>query len=270
MSKAVKSFAIAGACFLTGCSAVDVYNADGTDAHGYHYYLPEPYLLVVKLPAATGANGGGSVNALPPGASRGGHSGGPASNGHGHNSNGGGNNGGANSGGANSGGGNDNGSGSNSGNQNGPDKNTGTADAQPSATSLTAFAFTSGNYQVRMLYMPDKCKEYSMVPKFNPFYSAQSSLKIQDGWMLTGVDTTVTSVLPEIISSLASLAQNTVKTLAGASQPASDTGEGETVALYRFTYDGSGRVNGVSKLPVSDGQNVTADPPKTCSAPHSQ
>lgn len=252
---------------LAGCAGVSVQqlNADLTakpgTPKGAVYYLPKPYLLVAELPAdtplagpvqtgdlgstGTGSGGTGGSTGQPGGTARSGFD------------------------------------------QDAPgadedDKKTegaGGAAAAPAGTDQSFLAQTKA-YVVKLIYLPDMRRPLSISAHAGLFGQVSMAPVLQNGWMLTSLETSADSKMAEVLGSIASVI-SAVKTPGGGGgdgakkedAPGGGSGGAESrilrPGLYEFRYDLAGRLDGLCpvnffgpegvKIPAS-GEACTATP----------
>lgn len=243
------SLALLTVSLLTSCAGVSVkqLNADLSEKTGAPkgavYYLPKPYLLVTELPAdaqpaaplrvgdlstgaATGAGVGNSGTA--------GGIGGTGGSGFDRDAPG----------------------------AEGDDKKTaevgGAAPATP-AGSDQSFLAQSKTYVVKLIYLPDKSRPLSISAHAGLFGQVSMAPVLQNGWMLTSLETSADSKMAEVLGSIASVI-SAVKTPGGGGggqakeDEAPGTGLGGSEmrilrpGLYEFRYDTNGALTGLCPL----------------------
>lgn len=222
---------------------------------GVPYYMPKPYLLVVRLPAVATDKGSATDNSghndmTPP------HRPGSADN--------------ANPGGDSGG----------EGHAGGDEKEAGDSDAKPAPSGGAgdiSFSFGNSIYLLKIVYLPDMRHPMAVSASGGMFGSASLQPTLQDGWMLTGMNGQVDPKVSETLTSLASL----IPAIAGIPSAGGGGGGGgepppggqsgavrshvvdEDVlppGLYEFHYDQDGNLVGLCKMtafrhdgPVSKG-----------------
>ena len=194
-----------GACaLLTSCASVTAVplNRDGTRpwadwlgfgrASGIRYYLPKPYLLVTELPASpnpppTSPTTGGDNK---DGSKKGNQKAAVAKGGKG-----------GKGGGSGTGGGGTGGSDTQNGNGNQPQTSTPTA-----APADTSFSAAMAQYAVKLVYLPDYSQPMALKVRSGLLGTVSAAPTLQDGWMLTSVNGSSASGVPETLQALASIA----------------------------------------------------------------
>jgi hypothetical protein len=192
--------ALAVCAMLTACASVTAVplDSDGTRpwldwlgfgrASGIRYYLPKPYLLVTELPAAPNppaapTSPGGSnppssgVRAL---AKKGGGGGG--------------------------GGGGDQNQAQNQGQNQGGNGNQPQSSTPTAPPSDTSFSAAMAQYAVKLVYLPDYSQPMALRMRSGLLGTVSAAPTLQDGWMLTSMNGSVASGVPETLQALASIA----------------------------------------------------------------
>jgi hypothetical protein len=211
---------------LSGCAEVKVTpltpeGAEAKQEEGLRYYQPKPYLLVANLPAETPTTTVEKENPPPPpsGGMRpsnptpGGTPAQPPK-----------------------------------ASADSPADSSKTPSAPP--TDLSFFGSTK-QYVLKLVYLPDYSKPYSVRSKTGLIGSSQMSMQLQDGWMMTSLNASSDSKAAETISAVASLVSSLGSIAASAVAPTAGgaaktppkapfAGVTELVlspGLYEFSYD---------------------------------
>lgn len=272
---------------LTGCAQVTVHaltpTGDSTNKpEGARYYLPKPYLLVMRLPpdsadtGATGGGGGGSsgsdghlpktrpkkpVSDIKPG-----HPAGPVPDGP------------PAPGGASGSKPSDDGS-------DGSPKS-GTAAPASNPTSDLSYSATNGAYVAKLIYLPDLSQPMAISESPGLLGTASMGASLQDGWMLTSLQGSSDAKVADTLSAMASLVSAAAGGGASAAAkgakkaaPPSAPGGGQappptppptpllSAGLYAFQYPSNGKLLGLCRMtafePPPAGDTV-ASCPKAC------
>lgn len=229
------AFGLLGAIILQGCAGVSIRQLEpstmavkaGTP-NGAVYYLPKPYLLVARLPVQA------SEIPRPAPVSVGGAANGSAA------------------------GRTDQGQGQfqgppPGGEDEGKEK---PAAAPPAASGTnTSFLAQTGDYVLKLVYLPDMTRPMAITAKVGLFGTAKLSPTFQDGWMLTGFTSEADSKMAEIVGNLAGII-NAVRGPApekadeapggpGGSNPADEVLK---PGFYEFVYNPQGRLIGLKEV----------------------
>jgi hypothetical protein len=216
---------------VTGCASVTAFSVDPntgqakTDAaEGIPYFLPAPYLLVTEVPidAAPESNGKQGGAAADKAAP-------PA--------------------------------------KPDPSKSDAPAPAQggsggaPSSASDTSFGMFTKQYGVKLIYLPDPSRPM-VLRQHAGLGSAQMNVTLQDGWMLTSLNSAADSKTAETLASIASVigavyaggsgATGTTKALkSGGAGPGDNAASNPPVlppGLYKIVFDKSGVLSNVCQV----------------------
>ena len=161
----------------------------------------------------------------------------------------------------------------------------------PSPQSDTEFSATNEKYSIKIVYLPDYSHPYAISISTGLFGTVSAKPQLQDGWMLTGLDSSADSKASETITAFGTLLSAAV----GAASPAGPIkphvvapGVAAQAAsgiipgiaapgLYKFCYQNlrersatSGLIVGVQQIAVfsNTGALIPALAPKTdCAAP---
>jgi len=245
---------------LMGCAQVTVHALDENGAatskpEGLRYYMPKPYLLVMRLPA----DAGGGATAAPrsgtlPRSTAGkptveitpGHPAGQVPDGP--------------PGGASS-------------VKPATDGSTPSASpaATPTASSDLSFSASNGQYVAKLIYLPDLSQPMAISESSGLFGTATMGASLQDGWMLTSLQGSSDAKVADTISALASLVSAVsgagapaaaAKTAAAKAPggPATPSVPGLTAGLYAFNY-ASGTLVGLCSLTLFETRTEATPPP---------
>jgi len=145
-----------------------------------------------------------------------------------------------------------------------PSKSAATQDGSgtaPSSTSDTSYSMFTKQYGVKLIYLPDPSRP--MVLRQHPgFGSTQMNATLQDGWMLTSLNSSTDSKTAETLASLASVigaaygsgsgATGTTKALksggAGQNEIAAPNPPVLPPGLYKIVFDKSGVLTNVCQV----------------------
>ena len=241
------------ASLLTGCAGVTAHQlnpgmTDTVGPEGLRYYMPAPYLLVAELPpvGVTGqspeapmqnppnvtlpqpeAPPGVVSNPSPKGSLRAKRRSSPG--------------------------------GSSANPPDGSGNATASGPGPSSSTSVTSFAASTPQYVIKLVYLPDLSRPMALTESTGLFGTYGMKPALQDGWMLTSLDATGNSGVPETLASLASILGAAVGAPSKPGGPPPPTARdlrgffapGRFIlrpGLYKFAYDPRGQLIGLQAL----------------------
>lgn len=227
MKSLALSFCVLGLVSCASITAVPL-KVDGAEAKnvvdGIRYYLPKPYLLVARLPASVqSSEAGKSRPGEPP--QDGSSTENPAKKDEGEEGNG---------------------------------KEPG---ASSEAGNSSTFHAATASYVIKLVYLPDYRSPMALRMSTGLFGSVTFKPTLESGWMLTALDSSADSKVPEAITALGSvLGAKAAKSSADTSGGAG--GEDQTVlrpGLYEFVYDSNGVFLGLRRMADFTSSGVNPD-----------
>lgn len=130
----------------------------------------------------------------------------------------------------------------------------------PSSASDTAFSMFTKQYGVKLIYLPDPSRPM-VLRQHAGFGSSQMNVTLQDGWMLTSLNSSADSKTAETLASIASVigavyaggsgATGTTKALkSGGGGPNDSTSNPPVLppGLYKIVFDKSGALTNVCQV----------------------